>query len=275
MKVSALILTLNEELNLRRCLESLKWCDDILVLDSYSKDKTEEIARSFGARFVQRKFDNYAAQRNFGLEEIEYKNPWVLMVDADEIWPYELAREIDTEIGWSDNNICLYSFRRKDFFMGKWLRRSSGYPTWTGRLVKLGHVRVKRSINEEYYTEGSVGFIKGHFFHYPFNKGFAAWIDKHNRYSDMEAGLIFRKAERINWRNLISKDPTVRRRSIKTMVYKMPGRPFIMFFVLYFFRGGFVDGRAGLIYCFLRSFYEFMISCKVIEYRLRQKGLPL
>ncbi len=81
MNVSALIITLNEGINLPNCLASLKWCDDIVVLDSFSSDNTETVAREMGARFVQRKFDDYASQRNFGLNEIEYKHKWVLMVD--------------------------------------------------------------------------------------------------------------------------------------------------------------------------------------------------
>ncbi|OQW88556.1 MAG: glycosyl transferase family 2, partial [Thiotrichaceae bacterium IS1] len=94
MSVSVLILTLNEESNLPGCLESVKWCDDVVVLDSYSQDRTEEIAKQAGVSFIQRQFDNYASQRNYGLHEIKYKYPWVLMVDADEMVSTELAMEI-------------------------------------------------------------------------------------------------------------------------------------------------------------------------------------
>ena len=83
MCVSTLILTFNEELNLPRCLASLSWCDDIVVLDSYSSDRTEQIANAAGVRFVQRTFDDYATQRNFGINQIDYKYPWILMIDAD------------------------------------------------------------------------------------------------------------------------------------------------------------------------------------------------
>lgn len=276
MPVSALILTLNEERNLPTCLASLEWCDRVVVLDSFSTDRTENIARENGAHLYQRKFDNYAAQRNFGLTEIKYKTPWVLMVDADEIVPMDLAEEIKTTINSGNEDICLYRMRRKDFFMGKWIRRSSGYPTWFGRLTRVGRVSVHRSINEEYHTDGGVGYLQEHLHHYPFNKGLHAWVQRHNKYSSMEAELIKEnRHSSINWGNLFSKDPALKRKNLKSLVYRLPGRPFIMFLALYFVRGGFLDGRAGLTFCLLRSFYEFMIDRKATENLRREKGLPL
>ena len=148
MTISVLILTLNEEINLPGCLESVAWSDDIVVFDSYSSDRTVEIAKAAGARVFQRKFDNYAAQRNAALTEVEYKNPWVLMVDADERWPRAIYDEIRAAIG-NVENVSLYHFRRKDMFCGRWLKRSTRYPTCFGRLVKLGYVTVEREIKEE------------------------------------------------------------------------------------------------------------------------------
>ena len=148
--VSVLILTLNEEANLAECIDSCGWSDDIIVFDSMSEDRTLEIANTKGVRLVQRRFDNYAAQRNAALTTVQYKNPWVLMVDADERVSPELAAEIATTIAGVGAEVALFRIRRKDFFLGKWLRRSSGYPSWFGRLVRLGHVRVEREVNEEY-----------------------------------------------------------------------------------------------------------------------------
>jgi glycosyltransferase involved in cell wall biosynthesis len=273
--ISVLILTLNEEDNLPRCFTSLAWCHDVVILDSFSTDNTVEIASSLGARVFQRQFDDYASQRNFGLNDITYKNRWVLMVDADEEVPSELVIEIQSKIN-SAGDICLFRLRRKDFFFGRWIRRSSGYPTWFGRLIKIGHVRVDRAINEEYNTDGEIGFLSEHLHHYPFNKGFSAWFEKHNRYSTMEAAL--KTEERLvlpKGTDLLSSDPTKRRRAVKSLVYRMPFRPLLMFFALYVVRGGFLDGRAGLTFCLLRSFYEFMINCKVQELSLRQKKLPI
>lgn len=276
MNVSVLILTLNEEMNLPRCLASLKWCDDIVVLDSQSTDQTAVIAREHGARVVERQFDNYANQRNFGLEKIAYAHPWLLFVDADEVVTPELAAEIEEVLGNADSGICMYRIRRKDYLLGQWIRRSSGYPTWFGRLVRIGRVRVEREINEEYVTDGSVQLLKEHLLHYPFNKGFHAWFEKHNRYSSMESEcLAKRDLETISIMELLSSDPVRSRKVLKSIVYRMPGRPFLMFCGLYLIRGGFLDGRAGLMFCLLRSFYELMINCKALEAELRKQFLPV
>ncbi len=276
MKVSVVILTFNEEINLPECLESLKWCDDIVVFDSFSTDRTIEIAGAARIRVIQRPFDNYGAQRTAALNEVDYKHPWLLMVDADERVPSDLASEIESKLSYPETGMTLYRVRRKDFFMGRWLRHSSGYPTWFGRLMKVGHVTIERIINEEYQTEGKVGYLQSHLIHYPFNKGFSAWLEKHDQYSTMEAELIeIRKKKDIKLSDLWVKDPSIRRKSIKSLVYRLPGRPFIMFLGLYIIRGGLLEGRAGFIYCMLKSFYEFLINCKVVENRMRRRGLSL
>lgn len=277
MSISVLILTFNEEINIAACLDSVAWSDDIVVLDSYSSDTTESITHRYGVRFEQRAFDNYAAQRNFGLNSIPFKHPWVLMVDADERVTPELAAEIREAVARTEDDIVLYRFRRKDYLLGRWIRRSGGYPTWFGRLMKIGRVRIEREINEEYIADGKVGLLQEHLIHYPFNKGFAAWFEKHNRYSSMEARLKVSEPsrKRFFWDDFLSRDPAQRRVAIKCIVYSLPGRPVIMFVALYLLRGGFLDGRAGLVFCLLRSIYEFMIDCKLMEYQLKGKGLPL
>lgn len=274
--ISVLILTLNEEVNLPLCLGSLAWCDDVVILDSYSTDRTQEIAEAAGVRFIQRTFDNYASQRNYGLNEVEYKNSWVFMVDADELIPDDLVKELRSIIKKGNDDINLYRLRRKDFFLGKWIKHSSGYPTWFGRLLKVGHVRVERAINEEYVTDGKIGLLDSHLYHYPFNKGFSAWLDKHNRYSTMEAELMLNGGlATTKLGALFDRDPAVRRKVVKAIVYRMPGRPIFIFIAFYFIRFGFLDGRAGLTFCLLRTFYEFMIDCKIKEYKLRSKGWGL
>jgi glycosyltransferase involved in cell wall biosynthesis len=276
MSVSALILTLNEERNLPNCLSSLSWCKDIVVLDSYSSDKTEQIAKDAGVRFLQRHFDDYASQRNFGLNQINYQHPWVLMIDADEVVPEALAREIEKVVCTNKDNIALYYMRRKDFFFGKWIKHSSGYPTWFGRLARIGEVVVRRPINEEYYTTGRKGFLKEHLFHYPFNNGFHRWIDKHNQYSTMEANLLIdERAEKIRHIDVFSKDPAIKRKALKALVYRFPARPILIFFALFIIRGGFLDGRAGLTFSLLKAYYEFIINCKSREVKIRKKGLLL
>lgn len=273
--VSVLILTLNEEVNLPGCLESISWSDDIVVFDSFSSDKTVEIAENFSARVIQRKFDNYAAQRNAALD-VEYKNPWIFMIDADERPTEELTAEIKKLCSDMDSKTTLYRVRRKDMFFGKWLKRSSGYPTWFGRLFKAGTVRVEREINEEYHTDGEIAHLQQHLIHYPFNKGIAFWLERHNRYSTMEAQTLIKEVQgKLHFKDLISSDPTVRRKFLKQLAFRMPCRPLLVFCYLYFVRMGFLDGVPGFTYCRLRAMYEYMIDLKVKELRRRQKNLPV
>ena len=274
--ISVLILTLNEEINLPGCLASVKWCDDIVVYDSYSTDRTIEIAKAAGARVFQRSFDNYANQRNAALTQVEYKHSWLLMLDADEQATPELVKEIHEIVNNKESSISLYHVRRKDMFFGKWLRHSSGYPTWFGRFFRVGKVRVERDINEEYHTDGKVGHLKTHYIHFPFNKGVAFWFERHNRYSSMEAAALLHDVQMpLEWRRSFSADPVIRRKFFKQLAYRMPGRPVLVFCYLYLFRRGFLDGRSGLIYCILRSIYEYMIDIKVRELRRRANGHPV
>lgn len=276
MKVSILILTFNEENNLPNCLEALNWCDDVVVLDSHSTDNTASIVNKFDARIFFRKFDDYASQRNYGLNAIDYKHKWVLMVDADEIVTSELASEINALPESAEPQIGIYRMRRKDYFLGRWIKHSSSYPVWFGRLVQLGRIRVERSINEEYHTDGQIGYLQHHLIHYPFNKGFYSWIEKHNRYSTMEAALMVANPDRRpDWKGIFNSDPTRRRKAIKQLVYLLPGRPLLVFCGFYFFKCGFLDGKAGLKYCTLKAFYEYMIDCKVKELRRKKRNLPV
>jgi len=263
--ISVLILTYNEEANIQACLESVSWCDDIVVLDSYSTDATLSIAKQHGVTILEHPFRNYAEQRNYGLA-YDYKYEWILMLDADERLPAETLKEIQIEITKQENPVTLYRLRRQDFFMGRWIKHSSGYPTWFGRLFKKGMVWVERDINEEYYTDGEVGLLGRHLIHYPFNKGIEYWFERHNRYSSMEAVRIStERQEKILWSGLISADPMLRRKTLKQLAYRLPCRPFLVFCYLYLLRFGFMDGRAGYHYSRMRGMYEYMIDLKIRE----------
>ena len=276
MSISVLILTLDEELNLAGCLDSVAWSDDVVVLDSFSRDATPEIARARSARLFQRRFDNYAGQRNFGLREISYRHRWVLMLDADERVPADLREEMLRAVGDASEPVAMFRMRRKDYLFGRWIRRSSGYPTWFGRLLRVGRTWVERPYNEEFHAEGEARSLVGHLDHFPFNKGFAAWIAKHDRYSTMEAALRAGNPEYdMAWRDLFAADPLRRRQAHKAWLYSMPARPLVVFAGLYFIKGGMLEGRAGLTFSLLRAWYEYFIDCKALELRRRAAGLPV
>jgi len=274
MPASVLILTLNEERNLPDCLETVSWSDDVVVLDSYSTDRTVAIARAAGARVVQRKFDNWSAHQNWSVRNIQYKYPWVYYSDADERVRPELAREIQGVTADATREEVAYRVRFRSFFMGRWVKRASLYPTWVLRLFRPDKVRWERLVNPTAVVDGPVGRLRCHFDHYSFSKGLSEWFAKHNAYSDDEAREIITSVHKsVGLSHLFSSDPARRRASLKLLAYRLPGRPVLLFLYLYLFRMGFLEGSAGLSYCTLRAVYEYMIDIKATELRRLEQGL--
>jgi glycosyltransferase involved in cell wall biosynthesis len=270
--VSVVILTHNEELTLADCLDSIAWSDDITVFDSFSSDRTPEIAKGRGVRFVQHAFRDYGAQRNEALR-LPFKNEWILMLDADERIPEVLREEICARVRNAQPDLTLLRMRRKDYFMGRWIRRCSGYPTWFGRLGRVGDFWVSREVNEEYQTNGRVDFLRHHLMHYPFSKGIAHWIDRHNVYSTMEARkLAGGEIPPLRLKELINRDPAARRKQLKALGYMLPFRPIIAILYLLIARRGIIEGLPGIYFASLRGCYELMIDIKLREYR-RQQGM--
>lgn len=260
--ISVLILTLDEEINIGECIASLPWRDNVYVLDSGSRDRTQEIALGLGAQVIERPFTNYADQRNFGLA-LPFQYEWIMMIDADERVTPELASEIEKRICAATKNIDMFRVRRKDIFMGRWLRRSSGYPTWFPRVMRRGRVGVDREINETYVCDGAIAELSGHLIHYPFKKGVDWWFERHSRYASAEAELLLRgqQAVKNSWSDIVW-DHSGRRAFLKRLAYSLPFRPFLVFIYLYFFRLGFLDGSPGYHFASMRMAYEIMIDSK-------------
>jgi glycosyltransferase involved in cell wall biosynthesis len=276
--ISILILTLNEEINLPGCLRNVRWSDDVVVLDSLSKDASISIAREAGARVFERKFDNWSAHCNWALDTIEFRNEWVLMLDADERVTPALLREMRRVVARAGPNVGAFAMRRRNMLMGKWIRHASLYDTWLPRLMRRGRVRYEdRLVHPLTLVDGETGRLREAYIHHSFNKGFADWFEKHNRYSDFEAVETIRhlREGRVELGGLFGRDPILRRRALKTLSFRMPMRPFAKFVYYYFVKGGFLDGGPGLTYAVLQSIYEYMICLKVKEIRQRERGLPV
>ncbi len=275
---SVLLLTLNEEINLPRCLESLKWCDDIVVLDSFSTDRTVEIATAAGARIIQRQFDNWSAHQNWAVTNIKFKYPWVYYTDADEVVPPELSQAIDSITSSPDRKTVAYGIRRKEMLWGRWLRHSSMYPIWILRLFRPEKIRWERLVNPVARVDGPTIHLQRDMIHYSFSKGLHEWVEKHNKYAQFEAAEALRVSKTgIDdfWGIFSVGDPLRRRRAMKSMSYRMPLRPLLRFIYMYFLRLGILDGRPGLTYCRLIAMYEFFIDLNVKELRRREMGQPL
>jgi len=275
MTVSVLILTLNEEVNLPSCLESISWSDDIVVFDSFSNDQSVEIAKAAGARVIQRRFDNWSSHQNWAVGNIEFKYPCVFYLDADERCDEMLAGELQAMTA-SATEYSAFQVRRKDFFMGKWLKHAQLYPTWITRVFQPEKIRYERLVNPVVVVDGKIGQLKGHLIHYPFSHGIRHWFARHNNYSDMEAQDLLREmGETPRFRDAFSSDPTLRRRAMKRLAYGLPTRPLLIYLYLVLIRRAFLDGAPGMHYASMRATYEYMIDLKVKEIRRREKGLPL
>ena len=281
MAISILILTLNEETNIGACLDALGAAgdfagfDDIVVFDSLSKDKTVEIARAKGARIVERPFDNWAAHQNWAMGNIDFKNPWVFYLDADERMTPELREEILGIARDAARPEVAFYCGRKNYFLGKWIRHAMP-PGMIMRFFKPSKVRFERLVNPVPVIDGPHGYLRNFFEHYNFSKGITEWFDKHNKYSLFEAmeGMKLREKP-VGLGALFSGDRFERRRALKELSFRLPLRPLVKFLYMYVLKLGFLDGRAGYTYCKLQAMYEYMIVVKMRELARRERGLPV
>jgi glycosyltransferase involved in cell wall biosynthesis len=265
--ISVLILTRNEELDLPGCLESVAWSDDVHVFDSCSTDRTAEIALAAGAHLAARPFDNYAAQRNAALAGIAFKHEWVFILDADERLNVGLYAEIKAATEIAPGDLDAYRVRRNDYFLGVWLKHAQIMPFYT-RLVRPGKVRYVRSVNEVLEVDGRIGQLRLPFNHYPFSKGLARWLDKHNQYSTMEAQIVAGRGylADASWKAaLFARDFHQRRRAQKAIFYCLPLRPLVRWAYIMFYRGAVLDGYTGWTYAMLQGMYEYLIVLKTRE----------
>ncbi|WP_414543537.1 glycosyltransferase family 2 protein [Nostoc sp. CCY0012] len=269
---SIYILTYNEELDIAACIESAMLSDDIIVVDSCSSDRTVEIASRYAVRTVQHAFESHGRQRTWMLESIPPKYEWVYILEADERMTPELFAEC-VQASQNPDYIGYYVAERV-MFMNHWIRRSTQYPRYQMRLFRHGKVWfTDYGHTEREVCEGATSFLKETYPHYTCSKGLSRWIEKHNRYSTDEAKETLYQIEqgKVNWRDLfLGKTEVEKRRALKDLSLRLPARPFLRFLYMYFMLGGCLDGRAGLAWCTLQAFYEYLILLKAWE----MKHLP-
>ncbi|WP_295719207.1 glycosyltransferase family 2 protein [Mucilaginibacter sp.] len=269
--VSVIILTKNEETDLPICLKSLTWTDDIHVLDSLSTDKTCEIAKSYGAKLSVNAFESFGKQRNFALENIKIKYDWILFLDADEVATSEFKKAVLTAINNAGDDIAGFYCCWKMMLEGKWLKNSDNFPKWQLRLIRKGRVNYTDFGHGQKEDEviGKVEYLKEPYLHFGFSKGWSHWIERHNRYSTLEA--IARLDNQPPFKNIFSKHGSSRNPALKSWLSKVPGWPLLRFIQAYVFNLGFIEGLPGLIYCVNLSFYEHMITIKMREVLLKRQ----
>ncbi|MDR3706247.1 MAG: glycosyltransferase family 2 protein [Paludibacteraceae bacterium] len=241
-KLSAVIITYNEERNIGKCLDSVKnIADEIVVVDSYSSDKTQEICELYGVRFFQRGWDNYSAQKNYanGLASFDY----VLSLDADEILSKELSTSIEKAKEHFDFDA--YKFNRLTFFCGSPIRHCGWYPDRKIRLWNKNHAEWKGSVHENltFDKDPKLKYLFGDLLHYTSSSIYSR-VEKVNNYSDSKADDAF-----------------VRGKSVS--LFKIMLKPLFKFFGVYIIKRGFLDGFSGFLVSMFAALDSFLFLSKL------------
>lgn len=269
--VAVIILTYNEETNLPFALASVEgWAREIFVLDSFSTDRTVEIAKAARCQVSQHRFEDFAKQRNFALDNLPVQSEWILFLDADEWLSEDLKSEIAAMIRQRPKENGFYLCRRF-VWMGAWIRRGY-YPTWILRLFRAGYGRCEdRAVNEHIIVQGQTGRLNSEFTDEN-RKNVSEWISKHNDYASREAAELFRNRNAQGYREIDDRafgTQAERKRWLRYKVWnRMPPliRPFFYFFYRFILRGGFLDGRRAFMYHFLQAlWFPMLIDVKYLE----------
>jgi glycosyltransferase involved in cell wall biosynthesis len=246
-KLSVTIITLNEEANIRRTLESVQWADEIIVLDSGSADRTVPICREFTDRVYHQDWLGFGRQKNAAIDKAT--GDWVLSLDADEPVEPELAAEI-REIMASPAANDGYQIPRKTFFLGKWIRHGGWYPDYNLRLFRKGKGRFEeRKVHEAIRVDGPVGHTRHAILHYAY-PDLQSYLSTINKYSSLAVAVMAEQGVspvRTTWLNIVF-------------------RPVFTFCLKYFFRLGFLDGKHGLVLNIFHSYYVFAKYAKAWEF---------
>lgn len=273
--LSVVILAKNEAADIERCLRALTWCDEVIVVDDQSTDATVELAEGLGARVVSHRFESFARQRNWALEQAGIRNDWVLMLDVDEVMTDGLRQEIEERLTPTIGmGVVGFKMCRKTMLHGKWLRYSDGFPVWIVRLVRRGRFQFEDSGHGEVpvpRVDGDLATLTEPFLHYPFDKGLGHWIERHNRYSTREAERELQEAGGFGWSAVWSLDRAERRLALRAVSRRLPCRAVCRFVYQFIVKGGFLDGRAGLTFSWLMSVYEGFIVLKRRELELAHR----
>ncbi len=251
--VSACIIAFNEEENIRACLESVAWADEIIVVDSFSTDRTVEIAKAFDpkVKVIQRAWPGHVEQKNFALNQAS--GDWVLSVDADERVSPELKQEILDTFDRGVEGVAGFSVPRKTWYLGRWIMRGGWYPDRKVRLVRRGAARWKGvNPHDHLYAEGRVADLKGDLIHYTYRD-----ISDHLRTID-------------SFTTISSRELYARKRGHALL--HMLLNPVARFLRMYVLQLGFLDGQAGFVLAVLSSYYVFLKYAKLWE--LWRQGGP-
>ena len=277
--LSVLILTYNEECHIERCLRNVEgWADEVLVVDSFSTDRTVELAQKCGVHVVQHEFQYPAQQKNWAMANLPFRHDWLLMLDADEVVPPSLRDEIVGVVSEDGRGFDGFRMRYRLMFYGKWIRHCGWYPVWILRLVRRSKARWEdRRVDEHIVLDGRTGYLQEDLVHESL-RDMAFWIAKHNVYSTRNAfeyQKILRRDAVSGVRPRLFGNQAERKRFIKERIWPyLPARGLIFFLYLYVIRRGFLDGRQGFLFCAMHGIFQYFIAVKLWEAKRYKPGAP-
>lgn len=272
--IAGVVLTFNEEHDIKRALGSLAWCDELLVVDSGSTDRTQEVVEQLGVRFVQNIQSPpflITEQRNWALANSGLKSEWVLFLDADEEVGPSLALQIRDCVN-SSAGFDAYELTPRYWFFGQWLKRTQGFPNWHPRLLRRSRVTFQGGVWESFSDNAITSRIRIPYEHYAFSKGINDWTTKHLRYAEREAEDVIHYLKK-GKSSALSTNRSVALRMIFSRAW--PLRPIARFTQKYIIQFGFTESWQGLLFSLLMSFYELVIVIKILEKRSLLNGKPL
>ncbi|GAA0319256.1 glycosyltransferase family 2 protein [Bacillus carboniphilus] len=270
--LTAIILTKNEELNIKECINSIKAITKrIIVIDSFSNDRTVEIAKELGADVYQNRFINYSKQFKYGLYNTAINTKWVLRIDADERLTKESAEEIETLTKLhTDDDVNGLILRFKVQFMGRYLKYGGVYPFRKLLVFKhgIGDIEDRNMDEHIVLSKGRAIELKNDSLHYDF-KNLTYWIAKHNWYASREVKDYFESRYESDEKGDLDRKAKIKRIIKFKIYYKLPMglRNLLYFIYRYVFKLGFLDGKEGFIYNFLQAYwYRFLVDAKIYEH---------
>ena len=264
--VSVVVLTRDEEVNIARCLASVAWAEQAVVIDSGSTDNTVSIARSAGADVVEQPWLGFSGQREFALRLLEVRHDWVYFVDADEWVSPALASEIAAQVG-AATDCAAFTHRLRLVFLNTWIRHCGWYSgSWVVRLVDRRYTKYDGSlVGERACVDGPVGRLANDIVDED-RKGLASWLHKHVRYAELEQrrrGQPVPARERLRRFRARDRSDTrpLTRVILKDLVFPaLPARPLALFLYMYVVRLGLLDGPAGVRFCFFHAWYQATVD---------------
>lgn len=271
LDISVIILTYNEEIHLERCLNNAKkFAKEIFIVDSFSTDKTVDIAKRMGAKVYQHPWENYSKQFNWGLQNLPIQTEWVWRMDADEYLSEELINELHQKLPQLPQGTNAFTTPCLRIFMGKYIKHGI-IPLILLRLFKIKYATCENRYMDEHIaiSEGTIGSLTNPFYDDNLND-LTWWTNKHNGYASREAiDLLLTEYNLLPQNTVVNSGENatnVRKKKLKYIKLPLFWRCFAFFFLRYFIRGGFLDGKEGFLWHFLQGFwYRALADAKVFE----------